>query len=207
MFSIENTIIDWVINSYNTLGYPGIFIFMVIEPTVLPFPGEIILTLAGWLLVNNYFELFYVSLLATFGTLIGCIIEYYIAKIFGLKLINRFGKYILITEKDIQKTESYFLKYGYYFVFITRFIPFFPKSLTSIIAGLYKMNIYKFSLITFLASFPANYLYIYVGNRLGKNYSDIEKYIDPFKLPILIIGCTLVLFYFVLKFYKIKRSI
>ena len=69
------------------------------------------------------------------------------------------------------------------------------------------MNIYKFSLITFLASFPANYLYIYVGNRLGKNYSDIEKYIDPFKLPILIIGCSLVLFYFVLKFYKIKRSI
>lgn len=207
MFSIENSIINWIINSYETLGYPGIFFFMVIEPTVLPFPGEIILTLAGWLLVNNYYDLFYVSLLATIGTLIGCTIEYYIARRFGIKLLNKFGRYFLITENDIKKTESYFLKYGYVFVFITRFIPLFPKPLTSIIAGVYRMNIYKFSIITFIASFPSNYLYIYVGNRLGKNYNNIAEYIDPIKLPLFILGFALVLFYFAFKFYKIKRSI
>lgn len=205
MFSIENTIISWVINSYETIGYPGIFFFMVVEPTVLPFPGEIILTLAGWLLVNNNYDLFYVSTIATVGTLIGCLIEYYISRKFGLKLISKFGKYFFITEKDIEKTESYFLRYGYYFLFITRFIPLFPKPLTSIIAGIYKMNIYKYSLITFSASFPANLLYIYVGNKLGKNYENIAVYIDPVKLPLLIIIFILILFYFVIKFYKLKK--
>ena len=207
MFSIEKSIIEWIINAYETLGYPGIFFFMVIEPTVLPFPGEIILTLAGWILVSNYYELFYVSLLATIGTLIGCACEYFLARTFGIKLINKFGKYFFITEKDIKKTESYFLKYGYIFVFITRFIPLFPKPLTSIVAGIYKMNIYKYSIITFIASFPSNYLYIYVGNRLGKNYGNIAEYLDPFKIPLLIVGFALVLFYFVFKFYKMKRSI
>lgn len=207
MFSIENSIIEWIINTFETLGYPGIFFFMVIEPTVLPFPGEIILTLAGWILVSNYYELFFVSLLATIGTLIGCTCEYFIARTFGIKLINKFGKYFFITEKDIKKTESYFLKYGYIFVFITRFIPLFPKPLTSIVAGIYKMNIYKYSIITFIASFPSNLLYIYVGNRLGKNYGNIAEYIDPFKLPLLISGFALVLFYFAFKFYKMKRSI
>ena len=207
MFSIENSIIEWIINTFEALGYPGIFFFMVIEPTVLPFPGEIILTLAGWILVSNYYELFFVSLLATIGTLIGCTCEYFIARTFGIKLINKFGKYFFITEKDIKKTESYFLKYGYMFVFITRFIPLFPKPLTSIVAGIYKMNIYKYSIITFIASFPSNLLYIYVGNRLGKNYGNIAEYIDPFKLPLLIAGFALVLFYFAFKFYKMKRSI
>jgi len=205
MFSLENTIISWIISSYETLGYPGIFLFMVLEPTVLPFPGEIILTLAGWLLVSNHYELLFISLLATTGTLLGCLIEYYISRIFGLSLINRFGKYVFISERDINKTQSHFLKYGYYFVFITRFIPLFPKSLTSTVAGIYKMNIFKYSMITFAASFPSNYLYIYIGNKLGRNYYDISKYLEPVKIPILITLALLVLFYFVYKFYKIKR--
>ena len=67
------------------------------------------------------------------------------------------------------------------------------------------MNIYKYSLITFAASFPANLLYIYVGNKLGKNYENIAVYIDPVKLPLLIIIFILILFYFVIKFYKLKK--
>ena len=76
MLSLENTIIEWVVNTFEWLGYPGIFIFMIIEPTVLPFPGEIILTLAGWLLVKSTFGLIIVSALASTGTLIGCSVEY-----------------------------------------------------------------------------------------------------------------------------------
>ncbi|MEC7837546.1 MAG: DedA family protein [Chloroflexota bacterium] len=207
MLSLENTIIDWVISSYETLGYLGIVIFMVIEPTVLPFPGEIILTLAGWVLVNSTIDMILLSFLATFGTLIGCLIEYYITKTFGISLIKKYGKYFFITEKEIEKTEIYFIKYGYYFVFFTRFIPLFPKSLTSIISGVYKMNVFKFSIITFLASLPSNYLYLYLGNRLGEKYMEISEYIDPIKTPILVIILLLALFYFVSKFYKMKKRI
>ena len=90
MFSLENTIIQWVINAFEWLGYPGIFFFMVIEPTVLPFPGEIILTLAGWLLVDSVIELIFVTTLASTGTLLGCSLEYYLSKKFGYSLIEKF---------------------------------------------------------------------------------------------------------------------
>ena len=204
MLSLENTIIEWVVNTFEWLGYPGIFIFMIIEPTVLPFPGEIILTLAGWLLVKSTFELIIVSALASTGTLIGCSIEYYLSNKYGISLIDKFGKYVFISSYDIQNSEKYFIKYGSMFVILTRLIPLFPKPITSIIAGIYKMNIYKFAIITFIASFPSNLLYIYVGTKLGTNYEKISEYINPIRTPLLIGLGLIILFYFTFKFYKIR---
>tara|TARA_B100001540_G_scaffold47609_1_gene42592 strand:- start:275 stop:898 length:624 start_codon:yes stop_codon:yes gene_type:complete len=204
MLSLENTIIEWVVNTFEWLGYPGIFIFMIIEPTVLPFPGEIILTLAGWLLVESTFGLIIVSTLASTGTLIGCSVEYYLSNKYGISLIDKFGKYVFISSYDIQKSEKYFIKYGSMFVILTRLIPLFPKPITSIIAGIYKMNIYKFIIITFIASFPSNLLYIYVGTKLGTNYEKISEYINPVRTPLLIGLGLIILFYFTFKFYKIR---
>ena len=204
MLSLENTIIEWVVNTFEWLGYPGIFIFMIMEPTVLPFPGEIILTLAGWLLVESTFGLIIVSTLASTGTLIGCSVEYYLSNKYGISLIDKFGKYVFISSYDIQKSEKYFIKYGSMFVILTRLIPLFPKPITSIIAGIYKMNIYKFIIITFIASFPSNLLYIYVGTKLGTNYEKISEYINPIRTPLLIVLGLIILFYFMIKFYKIR---
>lgn len=204
MFSLENTIIEWVVNTFEWLGYPGIFIFMIIEPTVLPFPGEIILTLAGWILVESTFGLIIVSALASTGTLIGCSVEYYLSNKYGISLIDKFGKYVFISSYDIQNSEKYFIKYGSMFVILTRLIPLFPKPITSIIAGIYKMNIYKFIIITFIASFPSNLLYIYVGTKLGTNYEKISEYINPVRTPLLIGLGLIILFYFMFKFYKIR---
>ncbi|MED5237558.1 MAG: DedA family protein [Chloroflexota bacterium] len=204
MLSLENTIIEWVVNTFEWLGYPGIFIFMIIEPTVLPFPGEIILTLAGWLLVKSTFGLIIVSALASTGTLIGCSVEYYLSNKYGISLIDKFGKYVFISSYDIQNSEKYFIKYGSIFVILTRLIPLFPKPITSIIAGIYKMNIYKFAIITFIASFPSNLLYIYVGTKLGTNYEKISEYINPVRTPLLIGLGLIILFYLTFKFYKIR---
>ena len=204
MLSLENTIIEWVVNTFEWLGYPGIFIFMIIEPTVLPFPGEIILTLAGWILVESTFGLIIVSALASTGTLIGCSVEYYLSNKYGISLIDKFGKYVFISSYDIQNPEKYFIKYGSMFVILTRLIPLFPKPITSIIAGIYKMNIYKFIIITFIASFPSNLLYIYVGTKLGTNYEKISEYINPVRTPLLIGLGLIILFYFMFKFYKIR---
>ena len=204
MLSLENTIIEWVVNTFEWLGYPGIFIFMIMEPTVLPFPGEIILTLAGWLLVKSTFGLIIVSALASTGTLIGCSVEYYLSNKYGISLIDKFGKYVFISSYDILKSEKYFIKYGSMFVILTRLIPLFPKPITSIIAGIYKMNIYKFIIITFIASFPSNLLYIYVGTKLGTNYEKISEYINPVRTPLLIGLGLIILFYFMFKFYKIR---
>jgi membrane protein DedA with SNARE-associated domain len=118
----------------------------------------------------------------------------------------KYGRYLFITEKDLEKQEKLFNKYETIFVILSRFIPLIPKSLTSIIAGLYKMNIYKYSFYTFIATLPTLFTYIYIGNKLGENYYEIRKYVSGFGLPILIFVMLIILFYFLFKLYKMKQS-
>jgi len=207
MFSLEETVIQWVFELYETIGYTGVFVFMILEPTVLPFPGEIVLGLAGWILAKSTLDIFILSFLALLGSLIGCSAEYYLSKLLGRKILTNYGKYFFITNEDFYKTETLFVKYGFYFVFISRLIPLFPKSVTSIIAGIYKMNILTYCLITLIGTYPSILAYLYIGNKLGMKYERILDYIDPIKLPILVVIISLVVFYFFYKFYKMKKTI
>lgn len=206
MLNIETTIINLIHDFLEKLDFMGVFIIMILEPTALPIPGEILLPLAGWMIIDNWIGIIYLSLLATFGSTLGCIIEYYIAKNLGRKFVLKYGRYLFITEKDLEKQEKLFNKYETIFVILSRFIPLIPKSLTSIIAGLYKMNIYKYSFYTFIATLPTLFTYIYIGNKLGENYYEIRKYVSGFGLPILIFVMLIILFYFLFKLYKMKQS-
>jgi membrane protein DedA with SNARE-associated domain len=206
LFNIETTIINFIHNVLESLDFFGVFIIMILEPTALPIPGEILLPLAGWMLIDNLIGIIYLTLLATFGSTIGCVIEYFIAKKLGRRFILKYGKYLFISENDLNNQERLFKKYENRFVLLSRFIPLIPKSLTSIIAGLYNMNIYKYSVMTFVATLPTLFTYIYIGNKLGENYSDIRKYVGGFGLPILILVILIILFYFLYKLYKMKQS-
>jgi len=206
LFNIETTIINFIHDVLEKLDFFGVFIIMILEPTALPIPGEILLPLAGWMLIDNWTGIISLTLLATFGSTIGCVIEYFIAKKLGRIFILNYGKYLFITENDLNNQEKLFKKYENGFVLLSRFIPLIPKSLTSIVAGLYNMNIYKYSVMTFVATFPTLFFYIYIGNKLGENYSDIRKYVGGFGLPILILVILIILFYFLYKLYKMKQS-
>lgn len=206
LLNIETTIINLIHDVLETIDFFGVFILMILEPTALPVPSEIILPLAGWMLIDNWVGVIYLTILAAIGSTIGCIIEYYLAKKIGRKFILKYGKYLFVTEDDLDKQEKLFKKYEMRFVLVSRFIPFIPKSLTSIIAGLYNMNIYKYSVLTFVATIPTLFTYVYIGNKLGENYSEIRKYVGGFGLPILILVITIIMFYFLFKLYKIKKS-
>ena len=80
------------------------------------------------------------------------------------------------------------------------------RSITSIIAGIYNLNLYKFTIFTFIATFPTLFTYVYIGNNLGENYSEIRNYVGGYGIPILIILLLCMLFYFLYKFYKMKQS-
>lgn len=206
LINLETTIINYIHDILESINFFGVFILMILEPTALPIPGEIILPLAGWILIDNFLEVIYLTILATLGSTLGCIIEYYLAKKLGRKFILKYGKYLFISKNDLNKQEKFFKKYELKFVLISRFIPFIPKTLTSVIAGLYKMNIYKYSSLTFVASLPTLFTYIYIGNMLGENYYDLRKYVGGFGLPILILVILIIIFYFLYKFYKMKQS-
>ena len=204
--SLENSIIEWITKVLETIDYFGVFILMILDPTALPIPAEIILPLSGWILVDNFGEVLFLSLIATVGSTIGCIIEFYLARSLGRKFILKYGKYIFITEEDLQKQERVLRQNQFYFIFFTRLIPLIPKSITSIIAGIYNLNLYKFTIFTFIATFPTLFTYVYIGNNLGENYSEIRNYVGGYGIPILIFLLLCMLFYFLFKFYKMKQS-
>ena len=204
--SLENSIIEWITTVLETIDYLGVFILMILDPTALPVPAEIILPLAGWILADNISQVFLLSLIATIGSTIGCLFEFYLAKAVGRKFIIKYGKYLFISEEDLMKQEKFFVKNQFYFIFITRMIPFIPKTITSVISGIYNLNFYKYVAYTFIASYPTLFIYVYIGNNLGENYSEIKNYVGGFGFPILIILIIVIIGYFLFKYFKIKQN-
>ena len=204
--SLENSIIEWITKVLETIDYLGVFILMILDPTALPVPAEIILPLAGWILADNISQVLLLSLIATIGSTIGCLFEFYLAKAVGRKFIIKYGKYLFITEEDLIKQEKFFVKNQFYFIFITRMIPFIPKTITSVISGIYNLNFYKYVAYTFIASYPTLFIYVYIGNNLGENYSEIKNYVGGFGFPILIIFLIVIIGYFLFKYFKIKQN-
>ena len=204
--SLENSIIEWITKVLETIDYLGVFILMILDPTALPVPAEIILPLAGWILADNISQVFLLSLIATIGSTIGCLFEFYLAKAVGRKFIIKYGKYLFISEEDLMKQEKFFVKNQFYFIFITRMIPFIPKTITSVISGIYNLNFYKYVAYTFIASYPTLFIYVYIGNNLGENYSEIKNYVGGFGFPILIIFLIVIIGYFLFKYFKIKQN-
>ena len=204
--SLENSIIEWITTVLETIDYLGVFILMILDPTALPVPAEIILPLAGWILADNISQVLLLSLIATIGSTIGCLFEFYLAKAVGRKFIIKYGKYLFISEEDLLKQEKFFVKNQFYFIFITRMIPFIPKTITSVISGIYNLNFYKYVAYTFIASYPTLFIYVYIGNNLGENYSEIKNYVGGFGFPILIILIIVIIGYFLFKYFKIKQN-
>lgn len=204
--SLENSIIEWITKVLETIDYLGVFILMILDPTALPVPAEIILPLAGWILADNISQVFLLSLIATIASTIGCLFEFYLAKAVGRKFIIKYGKYLFISEEDLIKQEKFFVKNQFYFIFITRMIPFIPKTITSVISGIYNLNFYKYVAYTFIASYPTLFIYVYIGNNLGENYSEIKNYVGGFGFPILIIFLIVIIGYFLFKYFKIKQN-
>ena len=168
---------------------------MCLESTALPLPSELILPFSGWVLVkgSSIVQITILTIIASAGSVSGSLVEYYIAKTLGRAFFLKYGKYILFDENDLNKTESFFNKYGSYFVFWGRFIPGI-RGFIAIPAGLTKMNVYKFSVLTF------------TGSILGENYLVVQEYIKPIEIPLLVTLLCVVVFFFCYKFYKIRKK-
>ena len=190
---------------YDALGWPGVTILMALESTIIPLPSEIIMPLAGWKLVLDkglgHMHVVLAGLCGAFGCLVGSIIEYYIARAGGRHLIKKYGKYILITEKDIVWSEKWFEKRGDITVIIGRMIPGI-RGFISIPAGVAKMNVMKFMTFTFIGSFPWTLGLAWGGYALGDNYEAIREISRPFDLPILFVVFVLIITFL---WYRLKE--
>ena len=204
MLVIETWFLDIITKIYDVMGWPGVVFLMGIESAAIPFPSELIMPLAGWLLIEAKGDSVWMVGMAAFygalGNLLGSWVAYWISYKGGRPLLNRYGKYVLVTRHDVDRAEEWFQKYGELAVFASRLLPV-VRTFISIPAGIARMNIWKFSFYTFIGSYPWSLGLAYGGYKLGENWEDLRRVMRPFDFPIAGIIAVVVLWFI---YHRIK---
>lgn len=181
------------------LGYLGIALGLMIEII----PSEIVLGYGGYMISMGYMSFPGAILAGTIGGTLAQLFIYWAGYYGGRPFLEKYGKYILINKHHIDTAEDWFNKYGAGVIFSARFIPVVRHAI-SIPAGIAKMPIARFTIYTVAAVLPWTVLFLYLGNILGTNWSDIKEYARPYVLPIIIAAMVMAAIYFLVK--KTKKT-
>ncbi|MFC6580782.1 DedA family protein [Planomonospora parontospora] len=166
----------WAINLMEALGAPGAGIAIALENLFPPLPSEVILPLAGFTASQGNMGLFDAVLWTTLGSVIGALALYAVGALLGReRVIAIASKLPLVSVSDIEKTEAWFGRHGKKTVFFGRMIPIF-RSLISIPAGVERMPLSIFTLLTLMGSLIWNTAFVMAGYALGENYHLVEQY-------------------------------
>jgi len=192
-----------IITSY---GYLAIFILMTAESCLIPIPSEVTMTFAGFLAGVGFFNIWVAILIGALGNLLGSLLSFWIGRKMGENwirvAIRKWGKFILVHEKDFDTSLSWFTKYGQGITFGSRLLPI-VRTFISLPAGISKMNIKKFAIFTFIGSFIWSGVLAFLGLKLGQNWQIIDPYFRKFQF--IIIGLIiLAVFAYVYKHLKKK---
>lgn len=188
-----------VLEFLSELGYFGIALGLMIEVI----PSEIVLGYGGYMISEGILGYPGAIIAGTIGGTLAQLFLYWAGYFGGRPFLEKYGKYVLIKEKQIDLSEQWFKKYGVGVIFFARFIPIVRHAI-SIPAGIAKMSATKFTLYTVAAVIPWTILFLYLGHKLGENWSHIKEYAAQYTLPIIIGAIILGVIYFLIK--KTKKT-
>lgn len=204
---IENIITvlaQFIINTISQTGYFGVALLMAVESANIPLPSEIIMPFSGFLVFKGQFSLWAVAFWGAVGNLLGSIFSYYLGAYGGRPLVEKYGKYILISHRDLDLADRWFKKYGEITVFFSRMLPV-VRTFISFPAGISKMNLMRFSIYSFLGSLPWSLFLAYLGLKMGENWEGLRLYFRRFDVLILVI-IILALAFWIWRHIKNNRS-
>lgn len=163
------------------LGYPGLFLLIVLESTLVPIPSELVMPFAGALAANGTFSLVAILVINSTAALLGSGICYWLGAAGGKPLLLRYGKYIFVRAKDIEKTEAFFARHGKATILIGRFLPV-VRHIISVPAGIARMPLVPFFTQTFIGSTIWGSFLILLGYELGGNWESVARQVKHFDL-------------------------
>ena len=169
----------FIVVTISTLGYGGVVLLMAIESACIPLPSEVIMPFSGYLVHTHRFNLFgddnvFLNLLAVavagaVGCVIGSLIAYWAGMYGGRPFIEKYGRFILISRRDLDLADRWFARYGEVIVFASRMLPA-VRTFIAFPAGVARMNLTRFTIYTFVGSLPWCLGLAYVGQVLGAQW-------------------------------------
>jgi membrane protein DedA with SNARE-associated domain len=187
-------LINWLVTTIGALGYPGIFILMAMESSIIPIPSELVMPPAGYLAQQGQMNMAVAILCGTAGSLIGAYANYFAAHYLGRPLLLKYGRYVWITEEKFAKVEKYFRDHGEISTFIGRLLPVI-RHLISLPAGLAGMNHMKFSLYTLLGAGLWVTVLSYIGYFIGAERELIMQYSHQALIGAVILSIVIIAIY------------
>lgn len=191
--------IDWLLKTLLDLGYPGIVALMAMESSILPVPSELVMPPAGYWAAKGQMSFALALLCGVVGSVIGALANYYGAQLIGRPLIQRYGKYVLLSEKNLLRSERFFAEHGEISTLIGRLFPVI-RHLISIPAGLHRMPLGKFILYTAVGAAVWCAILTWIGYFLGQHEGalrseEIHRYVTRALLVMIPVSVILVLVY------------
>ncbi len=189
-------ITSWITNSISTTGYLAVLILMTAESALIPIPSEVTMPFAGFLVSLGKLNFFLAVLVGAVGNLLGSLLAYALGY-FGQETvvkqaIKKYGKWILVSEGEFEKAETWFQRHGGKIAFFSRLAPVI-RTYISLPAGISKMSVWRFSIFTFLGSLIWSSILAYLGVLLGQNWQSLEIYFRRFDILIAALGVILAL--------------
>jgi membrane protein DedA with SNARE-associated domain len=195
--------IDWLLTTIGAMGYPGIFLLMAMESSVLPVPSELVMPPAGYLAQKGEMNVVAAILCGTFGSLLGAYVNYFAARHLGRPLLLKYGRYVLISEEKFTRVENFFLRHGEISTFLGRLLPV-VRHLISLPAGLAGMGHLRFSLYTLLGAGIWVTILTYIGYFIGENQELIMRY--SHQAVVAVILCSIVILAVYIRHHRRKGS-
>ncbi|EPD51289.1 DedA family protein [Paenisporosarcina sp. FSL H8-0542] len=198
---------NWITDIMSQYGYIGIFLLIMLENIFPPIPSEVILTFGGYMTTQSSMTEMGVILVSTAGSIAGAVILYGIGRMLDVKrlekIVDRYGRVLRLTRKDIYKADSWFDKYGIWTVLFCRLIPLI-RSLISIPAGMSNMKFGLFLLFTTLGTLIWNTILVSVGAAVGDNWESIVGVMDVYSniVYVLLVLAGLAVIWWYLRFRK-----
>ncbi len=183
--------------------YIFLFFFAFLENVFPPSPSDIILVVGASLIATTSIEFIPILVITSLGSALGFMLMYFIGYFLSERVL-RTGKIKFISQDALQKTDRWFAKYGYWVIFVNRFLPGI-RSVISFFSGVHELNILKTFLLALISGFLWNIIIIYLGMTLGNNIELIDYYLKTYSNVGMVIFSAIALFFVVRYFLKRKR--
>lgn len=195
---LTKIIVEILTNLIQKTGLAGVFVLMTAESALIPIPSEVTMPFAGFLSSKGVFGFWQAVFVGALGNLAGSLLAFYLGLYKGEEwvrfAIKKWGKFLLLRETEFDRSKKWFQNHGQIVTFTSRLLPI-VRTFISLPAGIAKMNIVIFTLLTFLGSFIWSGILAWFGFKLGENWLVIEPFFRKFQILIVMGGVVLVVLY------------